>query len=257
MLTLITLCCIGCGEGGLKLITQESIEDVVSCYESVETDGDSYFIALDKNCVDMELSDFGGPAVAPVDVEENAPRVNLVPTEFIGPEPDHQWELIATLQRDPLRPDRFYVPSGKVAHLPDLTDTLTGAFAAGKDFIFVIKKGMLFPEKQFYIQQVGPPVFKKPSGRPLKYLFKPFVWHFPSQPTWYRFTGTHHLVQQDLTYMGLTVEFDLIRDPNKKRKYWVTPAFGLSLDGRQGVGGTFRIHEGRELAIYVSKSKKT
>ena len=247
LLPLFLLTLFGCGEGRLDLITSDVISDAAGCYQSIEADGDTYFIALDKNCVDIELSGLGSPAVETV---PDTPTVNLVTPEVTCPNPDNSWELIATLERNPLQPYQFYVPD-------ELVDPINGAYEEGKDFIFVIKGGVSINNKQFYIQQQGQPVFEEGFAPPGHIHFKIFRWHFPSEPTWYRFTrgapGFEHL--QDRTYAGLSVEFDLTPDLNKppKRKYWQPPKFGVGENASRGLSGSGVIFDGRQLQISVSK----
>ena len=170
--------------------------------------------------------------------------------ESTCPIPNNDWELIATLQRNPLQPYQFYVPD-------ELVDPINGAYVEGKDFIFVIRADFSINHKQFYILQTSPPVFEKPPALEEHIHFEIFRWHFPSEPTWYRFTrtapGLEHL--RDLTYAGLSMEFDLTPDLNKppKRKYWQPPSFGVGENERNGLSGSGVIFDSRQLQIYVSK----
>ena len=187
-------------------------------------------------------------------VPDNATVVNLVLAEVTSPAPNNDWELLATLERNPLRPSAFYVPHGKVEHLPDLTDVINGAFAEGKHFIFVIKKNFSIKHTQFYLLQTAPPVYdKRPDAGPGHIFFEIFRWQFPSEPAWYR--STHFgLGKQltDTTYAGLSVEFDLTPDLNDppKRKYWQPPKFFVSINHNDT---NFIINDGIQLQIYVSK----
>ena len=98
LLTLLSIILLACGEG-VDLITKDAVENIASCYEQTETTDDHYIISLDRYCVDMELS---LPPVAPTTegITENPPIA--IPSET-------QWELIATLQRNPLKPNLFYL----------------------------------------------------------------------------------------------------------------------------------------------------
>ena len=82
LFTLIALTLLGCGEGRIDLLTKDVITDAASCYESIEATEDTYLVALDQNCVDLELSGIGG--VQPTAPQETLPR-------------ERDWELIATL----------------------------------------------------------------------------------------------------------------------------------------------------------------
>lgn len=181
-----------------------------------------------------------------------SPTVNLVLPETLCPIPDSDWQRIATLQRNPLKPNAFYVPDGTVAHLPDLTDTLNGAYAEGKHFIFVIKGGNALQQIQFYIQQPGLPVFEKGFAPEGHIHFEIFQWQFQSEPTWYRSTHFGLGKTTDTTYAGLSVEFDLtpdLHDP-PKRKYWQPPKFFVSINHHDT---NFSIHNNIELHIYVNR----
>ena len=249
MLTLmVSLCCIGCGEGGLDLITRESIEDVVSCYESVETDGDKYYIALDKNCIDMELSGLGTPVTQPPAIAvEPTVKQYAIPAEHPSIPADQftitegDWEHIVTLPRDNLRPHRFRM-------VDEWIDPITSAYVAGKDFLFVLFTEISIGEIHFLLDQPAPPR----KGSPLQ------VWHFPTPDAgWFRYWGRAEF--QNREKAGFTVEFDTtpMFQPNtpgvkKPREYLFSPEFGTSLNGlRVGGGAAPEIDEGVQLAIYV------
>ena len=97
VLTLLPIVLLACGDG-VNLITSDVIENVAGCYEQMETTDDSYIVSLDKNCMDIEL---GFPTIAPTTPVSDNPPV-AIPT-------DAEWELIATLQRNPLKPASFYL----------------------------------------------------------------------------------------------------------------------------------------------------
>ena len=217
--TLLAICLIGCAEEYENPFTRE------------------------------ETTDPDMPAI--VDTDSDIPTVNVVYPVTTCP-PNSNWELVATLERNPLKPNHFYVPDGKVAHLPDLTDILNGAYAEGKNFIFAIKKGLALQQIQFYLLQTAPPVFDRPPAQKGHIHFELFRWQFPSEPTWYRFTGLDLQRTTDTTYAGLSVEFDLTPDLNNppKRKYWQPPKFFVSINH---FNSNFVIHDGRQLQIYVSK----
>ena len=217
--TLLVICLIGCGEEGIE--TDPDIP-TVNGEEGIETDPD-------------------------------IPTVNVVFPETACPNPDNNWELIATLERNPLNPSHFYVPDGKAEHLPDLTDTINGAYAEGKDFIFAIKKDSFIHHIQFYLLQPTPPVFDKANTPAGHVHFKIFRWQFPSEPIWYR--STHFGLRKtitDTTYAGFSVGFDLTPDLNNppKRKYWQPPKFFVSINHHDT---NFIILDSRQLQIYVSK----
>ena len=220
--TLLVLCLIGC-----------DIENPFTSEEHTETESQSA-----DEVADTEI-----------------PTVNVVYPVTTCPNPNNSWELVATLERNPLQPHQFYVPDGEVEHLPDLTDVINGAFAEGKHFIFVIKRQHNINQIQFYLLQPAPPVFEgRPGPRPSGHVdFKIFRWQFPSDDTWYR--STHFGLGKELAdtnYAGLSVEFDLTPDLNDppKRKYWQPPKFFVSINHRDT---NFVIHDGIQLQIYVSR----
>ena len=136
-----------------------------------------------------------------IETNPDIPTVNVVFPETACPNPDNNWELIATLERNPLNPSHFYVPDGKAEHLPDLTDTINGAYAEGKYFIFAIKKDSFIHHIQFYLLQPTPPVFDK-ANTPAEHLhFEIFRWQFPSEPIWYRSTHFGLAKQQQTQLM--------------------------------------------------------
>ena len=154
--TLLVICLIGCAEESENPLTSE------------------------------ETTDPDIPTI--VETDPDIPTVNVVLAETACPTPNQDWELIATLERNPLKPSHFYVSDGTVEHLPDLTDTINGAFAEGKDFIFAINQERNIRNRQFYLLQASPPVYKIRPGTEDHTHFKIFQWQFPSEPTWYRST---------------------------------------------------------------------
>ena len=117
LLTLFLLPLFACSEG-VDFITKDAVENLASCYEQTETTDDSYIISLDRFCVDMELS--GLPTTAPPHAVTVTPPVEI-PT-------DGKWELIATLQRNPLRPGEFYLFDAD-------TEGIMAAYVSGQHFI--------------------------------------------------------------------------------------------------------------------------
>ena len=176
--------------------------------------------------------------------------INLVLAATALPLPDANWELIATLERNPLRTSDFYVPDGKVKYPPDLTDVLNGAYAEGKHFIFVIHRQYSIEHVQFYLFQPAPPVYDEPEAGPGHIHYHIFKWHFPSDESWNSWYQSKTV--RDTTYAGLSVEFDLTPDQNipPRRKYWQPPKFFVS-SGSFGSG--FHILDGITLRIYVNR----
>lgn len=119
LLTLLLLPLFACGDG-VNLITQDTVENIASCYETTETTNDHYIVSLDRFCVDLELIP---QAFTPTQEITNNPPV-AIPT-------DAEWELIATLQRNPLRPSEFYI-------FEEDSIAMATAYIEGKHFIFEI-----------------------------------------------------------------------------------------------------------------------
>ena len=119
VLVAFTLTLMACGEGRVDLITSDVISEAASCYQSVEVVDDSYMVALDKTCIDLELSDFA--IISPPLEEGTLPAVR-------------DWVLLATLERDIRQRywSHFHVQA-------DLKAPLLQAYVAGKDFLFVIE----------------------------------------------------------------------------------------------------------------------
>ena len=140
LLLLLPIVLLACGEG-VDLITKDVVENIAGCYEQTETTNNHYIISLDKDCVDMEL---GQPIVAPTAVTHNPPVA--IPTNT-------EWELIATLQRNPLKPASFYL-------FDEDNDAIAAAYIAGKHFIFEIgseNRGRQVNQARYYILQPKPP----------------------------------------------------------------------------------------------------
>ena len=139
LLTLFALTLMACGEGRVNLITKDAISDAAGCYESVEVVDDAYLVSLEKNCVDLALSDF---VIESPPVEQGTlPAVR-------------EWELIATLERDVRQKfwHEFYVQD-------DVKSDILTAYTTGKDFLFVIEKvgGNSFVPIQYSFMQPEPP----------------------------------------------------------------------------------------------------
>ena len=145
LLTLLPIVLLACGDG-VNLITSDVVENVAGCYEQMETTDDHYIVSLDKNCMDMEL---GFPTIAPTTAVSDNPPV-AIPT-------DAEWELIATLQRNPLKPASFYL-------FDEDKDAIAAAYIAGKHFIFEIggeNRGRQINQARYYIIQPEPPFQEK------------------------------------------------------------------------------------------------
>ena len=239
LLTLLPIILLACGEG-VDLITKDAVENIASCYEQTETTDDHYIISLDRHCVDMELS---LPPVAPTTevVTENPPIAIPI---------DTQWELIATLQRNPLRPGEFYLFDEDKA-------AITTAYFAGKHFIFEIgreNKGRQGNQLRHYIIQPEPPFQDKHKDANLlhheqrtgikdgmhTYTFLSSGWYEPKQDI-FRPAGEA---------IGLAVNFDQwIVDGIDKS----SASIGLFAHNRSFGQGRSFIHEWVRLRVYVSR----
>ena len=239
-LILLALTLLACGEG-VDFITRDVISDVASCYQSTEATDDTYLISLDKDCVDFELS---GVGTSPLTPDATAPPPIAIPT-------DTEWEHIATLQRNPLKPGLFYLFDA------DHTAIMT-AYLAGKHFIFEIgseNQGRRADQIRHYIIQTEPPFQDKHKDAILlayeretgikngihTYAFLSPDWYVPRQNVF----GNRGEAK------GLGIEFSqFIVDETDQS----TAEIGLHVDGTSfiGVGRSF-IHEWIRLRVYVSR----
>ena len=238
LLTLLPIILLACGDG-VDLITKDAVENIASCYEQMETTDDRYIVSLDKHCVDMEL---GLPTPAPTPtVTENPPVA--IPT-------DAEWELIATLQRNPLRPAEFYL-------FDEDKDAITRAYTAGKHFIFEIgheNKGRQVNQARYYIIQPEPP-FQDKDKDALQLAHEQqtgvksdkHTYFFPSSG-WYVPRGNIFGTGGEAT--GLSVEFNvyIIDDIDLSN-----PQIGLAGPNTSIGGGRSFIHEWVRLRVYVSR----
>ena len=106
-------------------------------------------------CESTETVNDMGPADEDVDgvesgdetVEDKGPCVIVPPA--VAPPTDVDWELIATLQRNPLSPAMFYI-------FPEQNEAISTAYEAGKHFIFEIggelREGRTEPIRHYIIQ---------------------------------------------------------------------------------------------------------
>ena len=164
---LLTFSVLGCGDGRVDLITDDVVTDAAGCYKSVEVVDDAYLVSLDKNCVDLALSDF---VIESPPVEQGTlPAVR-------------DWVLVATLERD-VRQRHWHE-----FHVQEGTDQpILQAYEAGKDFLFVIEyEGPVALESivpiQFYFHQPEPPVDAESE-------IARTVLYYPSPPSWYEHWG--------------------------------------------------------------------
>ena len=144
MLLLVVLAgCLGFND-----VTQDNVSDMADCYETTIVVDDRYGIVLDKDCMDSVLLSAGPKIAIETEVIKNAEEVGETAVEATEPEPvaldgmvvdstpvalpvDADWELIATLQRNPLDPGMFYI-------FPEQNEAIGKAYEAGKHFIFEI-----------------------------------------------------------------------------------------------------------------------
>lgn len=238
LLTLLPIVLLACGDG-VDLITKDVVENMASCYEEMETRDDRYIVSLDKHCVDMEL---GLPTPAPTPTVTENPPVAM-PTEA-------EWELIATLQRNPLKPGLFYLFD------KDQKAIMT-AYIAGKHFIFEIgmeNKGRQGNQLRHYIIQPEPPFQDKDKDATLlaheletNTRGGKHIYTFPSSG-WYIPLG--HLIGSGGEATGLSIEFDLFIIDDKDLS---DPQIGLAVPDRPIGGGRSFIHEWVRLRVYVSR----
>ena len=166
----ILLCVVLAGCFGLDDITKDDVSDVADCYEQTIIVDDHYAIVLDKDCMDLALLS-AGPKIAldseAIEWAEEAPEPEaelVIDSTPVALPVDVDWELIATLQRNPLDPGMFYI-------FPEENEAISKAYEAGKHFIFEIggelREGMkgasttirhyiIQPEIPFQDQHKGP-----------------------------------------------------------------------------------------------------
>lgn len=116
---------MGCFD--LDTVTKDTIDDVADCYEQTIVVDDYYAIVLDKNCMDLALLSTPPPLSEDVESED----VVIDSTPVVAIPTDVGWELIATLQRNPLDPGMFYI-------FPEENEAISKAYEEGKHFIFEI-----------------------------------------------------------------------------------------------------------------------
>ena len=238
LLTLLPIVLLACGDG-VDLITKDVVENIASCYEQMETTDDRYIVSLDKHCVDIEL---GLPTPAPTPtVTENPPVA--IPT-------DAEWELIAMLQRNPLRPAEFYL-------FDEDQTAISGAYLAGKHFIFEIgseNKGRQGAGTRHYIIQPEPPFQDKykdaahldhekrtgvKAGKHT-YSFLSSGWYVPRG----------NLIGTGGEAIGLGVVFDQFIVDDKDQS---SVTVGLLVSNHTIGGGRSFIREWVRLRVYVSR----
>lgn len=160
------------------------------------------------------------------------------------------WLHLGTFPRNDLSPDRFLVPERFI-------DPIVSAFAAGKDFVFVISKIGQTRQYQYFIVQPKPPLQPQynESGDPIP-GGRLYGYHFPDPHAHYLQHWAQH-EYQDGEYTGFLVKIDLTAMPvnrfgEKDREYLHFPEFGISTDGLLvGFGGAPKIKPDYTLKIYV------
>lgn len=228
ILTLL-LTLIGCGDG-VNLITQDAVENLASCYDDMETTDDQYIVAVDKNCVDIEL---GLPITAQTPITTANPPI-AIPT-------DTEWELIATLQRNPLKPADFYL-------FDEDNDAITNAYREGKHFIFEIgseNRSRQVNQARYYILQPSLPF----ENDPLEAAHEAATGVTSGKHTYHFFSTGWYVARENVfggsgEATGLFIEFNL---HEIKSKDLSTVNIGLNKEGRN------YIKEWVRLRIYVNQ----
>ena len=134
------LCVVLAGCSVLDDLTKDDVSDVADCYEQTIIVDDHYAIVLDKDCMDLALLSAGPKIALEAEVIEKAeespePEAEDVGSPVIDSTPvvaipiDVDWELIATLQRNPLDPGMFYI-------FPEQNEPMCKAYEEGRHFIF-------------------------------------------------------------------------------------------------------------------------
>ena len=231
LLTLFLLTLLACGDG-VNLITTDVVENIAGCYDEMETTDNHYIVYADRNCVDFEI---GLPTPTPTTAVSGNPPVAL-PT-------DANWELIATLQRNPLRPFEFYL-------FEEDNDAIATAYIAGKHFIFEIggeNRSRQVGQARYYIIQPEPPFQDKDAlqaGLEQRTGFKSGLHTYKFQSSgWYvtkEQRNTNWLITSPKA-TGFVVEFSEFIKP--------TATIRLNSD----TSGNHYIREWARLRVYVSK----
>ena len=149
-------------------------------------------LLLIVGCESTETVNVVGPddevvdgAVIVDEVEEEGPCV-IVPPPVLPPV-NADWELIATLQRNPLSPAKFYI-------FPEENEAISEAYEEGKHFIFelggefragwtdVFRHYIIQPEKPFQDKDKSPGQVRKENSSGIKdhvhkYLFLSDRWY--------------------------------------------------------------------------------
>ena len=144
-----------------------------------------------------------GGAVIVDEVEEEVPCVIVPPP--VAPPTNVDWELIATLQRNPLSPAEFYI-------FPEQNEAISAAYETGKHFIFEIgrelREGWTYVIRRYIIQPEPPFQDKNKSAARVEYEDDTGV---KSHTHLYVFlSGGWYSTKEDLVGhkgMGLGIEF--------------------------------------------------
>ena len=144
-----------------------------------------------------------GGAVIVDEVGEEVPCVIVPPP--VAPPTNVDWELIATLQRNPLSPAEFYI-------FPEQNEAISAAYETGKHFIFEIgrelREGWTYVIRRYIIQPEPPFQDKNKSAARVEYEDDTGV---KSHTHLYVFlSGGWYSTKEDLVGhkgMGLGIEF--------------------------------------------------
>ena len=191
---------------GLENVTKDDVRNVADCYEETVVGDDHYAVVLNKDCIDLAILSTPLPTETESEddvVEDSTPVV--LPA-------DATWELVATLQRNPLAPWQFYI-------FPEQQESMIEAYLAGKHFIFEIggeftdpvgrRHYIIQPYIPFQDKHKNPGVVdrQKKSGVKIDSHFYGFLsegWYVPVD-----FTGGYGTFPGSV---GLGVEFSVSRN---------------------------------------------
>ena len=160
---LLSVVFVGCFE--TNNVTKEDVSDMADCYETTIAVDDRYAIVLNKDCMDSLLLSAAPKIALETEAIVNAEEVTETAAEATETEEelddvmvdstpvalpvDADWELIATLQRNPLAPETFYI-------FPEENEVISKAYEAGKHFIFELgieyKEGYVYKIRHYIIQ---------------------------------------------------------------------------------------------------------
>ena len=174
--------------------------------------------------------------------------------------PNADWELIATLQRNPLSPGNFYI-------FEEQSTAMIEAYVDGKHFIFEFsgeyRDDAVMPIRHYIIQPTKP--FLEEHKSPARVYvekkegvkWQTHEYFFESEDSWYASVDFDGPYGTQPGAIGFSVEFTV--NSGEKRAHWVAythahTRIGLSDRSFSGIGTAHSyINENTRLRVYVSR----